>query len=53
MDASFASGSRPLRIAVGDAQLAGDLLAPPGAAGLVMFAHGSGSSRRSPRNVPR
>jgi dienelactone hydrolase len=30
--------------------LPGDLTLPPGAAGLVLFAHGSGSSRRSPRN---
>jgi putative phosphoribosyl transferase len=27
-----------------------DLAEPPGAAGVVVFAHGSGSSRRSPRN---
>ncbi|WP_405484001.1 phosphoribosyltransferase family protein [Streptomyces sp. NBC_00009] len=31
-------------------RLAGDLARPEGAAGLVMFAHGSGSSRHSPRN---
>jgi dienelactone hydrolase len=30
--------------------LAGDLTVPAGAAGLVLFAHGSGSSRHSPRN---
>jgi len=30
--------------------LAGDLTIPPGAAGIVLFAHGSGSSRLSPRN---
>lgn len=30
--------------------LRGDLDLPPGATGLVMFAHGSGSSRLSPRN---
>jgi putative phosphoribosyl transferase len=30
--------------------LAGDLAVPAGAAGIVLFAHGSGSSRRSPRN---
>ena len=28
-----------------------DLVVPPGAKGLVIFVHGSGSSRRSPRNV--
>jgi putative phosphoribosyl transferase len=33
-----------------DAQLAGDLVVPSGAHGLVVFAHGSGSSRKSPRN---
>ena len=31
--------------------LAGDLQVPPGADGLVVFAHGSGSSRLSPRNT--
>jgi putative phosphoribosyl transferase len=30
--------------------LAGNLTIPPGARGLVLFAHGSGSSRHSPRN---
>lgn len=30
--------------------LAGDLVLPPSARGLVAFAHGSGSSRKSPRN---
>ncbi len=30
--------------------LAGDLTVPPDARGLVIFAHGSGSSRLSPRN---
>jgi putative phosphoribosyl transferase len=30
--------------------LDGDLVVPPGAAGVVVFAHGSGSSRHSPRN---
>ena len=32
------------------AALAGDLTSPPTPRGLVLFAHGSGSSRRSPRN---
>jgi dienelactone hydrolase len=31
-------------------QLEGDLSVPEGAGGIVVFAHGSGSSRRSPRN---
>ena len=30
--------------------LDGDLITPPGVAGVVAFAHGSGSSRHSPRN---
>jgi len=34
----------------GDAGLPGDLVRPDGAAGVVLFAHGSGSSRHSPRN---
>ncbi|GGQ05846.1 dienelactone hydrolase [Actinomadura coerulea] len=33
-----------------DAELAGDLDIPDGARGVVLFAHGSGSSRHSPRN---
>ena len=37
-------------ISVGSARLAGHLSTPGGGAGMVVFAHGSGSSRRSPRN---
>lgn len=37
-------------INAGTANLAGDLIIPENAAGLVVFAHGSGSSRLSPRN---
>lgn len=33
-----------------EASLSGDLAVPEGASGLVAFAHGSGSGRRSPRN---
>ncbi|WP_243455177.1 dienelactone hydrolase family protein [Meiothermus sp. CFH 77666] len=33
-----------------EAALQGDLGIPPGARGMVIFAHGSGSSRHSPRN---
>jgi putative phosphoribosyl transferase len=36
--------------AAGPARLAGHLSTPGGGAGMVVFAHGSGSSRRSPRN---
>lgn len=35
---------------VGDVRLAGDLAVPAGARGVVLFAHGSGSGRHSPRN---
>jgi dienelactone hydrolase len=37
-------------VPVGDAVLDGDLVVPEGAAGIVLFAHGSGSGRQSPRN---
>ncbi|MGA8923541.1 MAG: hypothetical protein WB682_10385, partial [Candidatus Dormiibacterota bacterium] len=37
-------------IPAGDASIAGDLVIPPRAHGIVLFAHGSGSSRHSPRN---
>lgn len=37
-------------VRVGSIGLAGDLVVPPAAKGLVLFAHGSGSSRHSPRN---
>ena len=40
----------PVRIPIDDVQLEGELIVPDGAAGLVVFAHGSGSSRKSPRN---
>ena len=37
-------------IAAGEVNLYGELEVPAGASGLVLFAHGSGSSRHSPRN---
>ncbi|MEL6248984.1 MAG: dienelactone hydrolase family protein [Cyanobacteria bacterium J06648_16] len=37
-------------IAAGSVSLVGDLSIPAGAEGIVLFAHGSGSSRHSPRN---
>jgi putative phosphoribosyl transferase len=37
-------------IELGAVRLVGDLVAPVDAGGLVIFAHGSGSGRRSPRN---
>jgi len=46
-----AGSKREVSLAVSrDAVIHGDLTVPPDAGGLVMFAHGSGSSRRSPRN---
>jgi putative phosphoribosyl transferase len=42
--------SRMLQIPAGEVMLTGDLEIPEKARGLVLFAHGSGSSRRSPRN---
>lgn len=43
-------GERAVRVPVGAVDLDGDLGIPEGATGLVLFAHGSGSSRKSPRN---
>jgi dienelactone hydrolase len=40
----------PVGIAVPNARLNGDLGVPEAATGIVIFAHGSGSSRKSPRN---
>ena len=37
-------------VAIGSNRLEGILAVPAGAGGLVIFAHGSGSSRLSPRN---
>src|ERR687888_1993909 len=42
--------SRPVRLDLADIALDGDLSLPADAQGLVIFAHGSGSSRHSPRN---
>jgi putative phosphoribosyl transferase len=44
------SDQRSLMLPVDDVRLAGDLSVPPAARGLVVFAHGSGSGRFSPRN---
>ena len=41
---------RAIRIPSGSVTLEGELHVPAGAAGIVLFAHGSGSSRNSPRN---
>ena len=42
---------RDVRVDLGDVQLDGALAVAPGGAGLVIFAHGSGSGRLSPRNL--
>ncbi|CAL9351821.1 dienelactone hydrolase family protein [Streptomyces sp. enrichment culture] len=42
--------SESVTVPSGEAGLAGDLVVPAGARGVVVFAHGSGSSRLSPRN---
>lgn len=39
-----------VQVDAGEVMLAGELVIPPHAAGIVLFAHGSGSSRLSPRN---
>ncbi len=41
---------REVQVRIGEVNLGGSLGVPPGALGLVIFAHGSGSSRFSPRN---
>ena len=43
--------SRAMEIPCGSVALPGDLTLVPDATGIVVFAHGSGSSRRSPRNL--
>ena len=56
LDRAGASTHRPrprdeeVRIDVGSAVLGGHLTVPADATGIVVFAHGSGSSRHSPRN---
>lgn len=45
------TSARALRIDVDNGTLDADLALPQNARGIVIFAHGSGSSRRSPRNL--
>ncbi|XVH33696.1 dienelactone hydrolase family protein (plasmid) [Haloferacaceae archaeon DSL9] len=45
-----ASDASTVTIPVDDVELEGELTVPDGATGVVLFAHGSGSSRHSPRN---
>lgn len=49
-DRTAARQTRPTRVPVADLWLVGDLAVPSDAPGLVVFVHGSGSSRSSPRN---
>jgi len=42
--------TRAVRLSTGSVTLEGELIVPLRAEGLVLFAHGSGSSRHSPRN---
>ncbi len=44
------SRSEPVEISVGGATIAGDLVEPAPGGAVIVFAHGSGSSRHSPRN---
>jgi putative phosphoribosyl transferase len=44
------SSKQSIIIPLGNISLGGDLCVPPAATGLIIFAHGSGSSRFSPRN---
>ena len=49
-DTFRSTAEKEVRFDTGDAVLAGDLTVPTEASGVVVFAHGSGSSRHSPRN---
>ncbi len=44
------SNEQPIQIPIGSMLLSGDLNIPAGTQGVVLFAHGSGSGRHSPRN---
>src|ERR1043166_10050958 len=44
------NGAREVEIPAREVTLSGELNIPRNAAGVVLFAHGSGSSRHSPRN---
>src|SRR6185312_11981179 len=50
MDATPAREERIARVEAGPVTLEGSLAVPEGARGVVLFAHGSGSGRHSPRN---
>src|SRR5437879_5008996 len=44
------AAEREVRVVTAGVELQGSLAVPDGAQGVVLFAHGSGSSRHSPRN---
>src|SRR6185437_15349365 len=50
VESSLDGSQSEVLIDLGDVQLGGTLSIPPNPKGIVLFAHGSGSSRRSPRN---
>ncbi len=50
MKYSSKTHEQTVRFSVREATLEGNLCVPHGASGIVLFAHGSGSSRHSPRN---
>jgi dienelactone hydrolase len=47
---SQTAAEREVRVTTAGVELQGGLVVPDGAHGMVLFAHGSGSSRHSPRN---
>jgi predicted alpha/beta-hydrolase family hydrolase len=47
---TIAVGANEVRISAGPVMLGGELQVPDGATGIVLFTHGSGSSRFSLRN---
>jgi putative phosphoribosyl transferase len=49
-DRPHPAAQQTVRITVNGVALDGDLTRPPNSGGMVLFAHGSGSSRHSPRN---
>src|SRR5512143_17310 len=50
MNATSVTSVKDVPITVGSIRLQGVLRMPAAASGIVLFAHGSGSGRRSPRN---
>ena len=50
MDSASTTMDRVVHVPAASVALEGNLSVPPDARGLVLFAHGSGSSRHSPRN---